>query len=162
MALRFALAAALLCCAAVHMAVATVPVSLYMSEQNDVLNLQWDQGPDNLAQQLAGLGFSVQRVAGAPSAPEGTAPAGAYIIPVQNGNNIYSAVEDMDAVAEFVEEGGLVVVLSANGAQEDALKGFVQQAMQYEGKNQEKERDNTCMYAFDRCSASSGKLRLVD
>ncbi len=107
------------------MAVASVPVSHYTSDHNDVLNLRWDQGPENLFSPLAGLGFPVQRVSGAPSAPEGTAPAGAYIIPVQNGNSTYSAVEDMDAVTEFVEEGGLVVVLSANGAQEDTLKGFV-------------------------------------
>ncbi len=122
-----ALALVLIGCGAAH---AAPRVALYMKESTDVLNLRWDAAPANLEAQLNQLGFDVERdQSGQPGGVD------AYVIPVQNGNAFYSAAEDMDAIAEYVEEGGLVVVLDSLNGQEEALKTFVSSALNYEGES---------------------------
>ncbi|PNH02647.1 hypothetical protein TSOC_011359 [Tetrabaena socialis] len=106
------------------------PVSLYMSEEAGVLDLSWDDAPRQLQVQLSELGFS----AVAAVRPPGVPGSGAYIIPVQNGASFYSSSEDMGAIASFVDDGGLVVVLDAKDGEGAALRSFVAKALGYQGK----------------------------
>ncbi len=121
-----ALALVLIGCGAAH---AAARVGLYVNEATEVLNLKWDQAPANLEAQLYQLGFDVERdQSGQPGGVD------AYVIPVQNGNAFYSAAEDMDAIAQYVEEGGLVVILDSLNGRGEALKTFVSRALRYEGE----------------------------
>ncbi len=102
-------------------------VGLYMKESTDVVSLTWDTAPANLHTQLTQLGFDVvQDTVGRPSGD-------AYIIPVQNGAAFFSSVEDMGAVAQYVSEGGLVVILDSKNGRGEAMKSFVSRALGYEG-----------------------------
>ncbi|PNH06063.1 hypothetical protein TSOC_007625 [Tetrabaena socialis] len=117
----------LLGCALLASAAGSAVVSLYMSQDSGVLDLKWDDGPRHLEAQLVQLGLAVQ-VADGPV--EGS---GCYVIPAQNGASFYANAEDMTAVAEFVSQGGLVVMLDAKEGNGDAQKALIAGALGYEG-----------------------------
>lgn len=135
-----ALALLLVGCGVAH---AAPRVSLYMKDSTEVLNLRWDAAPANLEAQLTQLGFDVTLdTVGQPSGD-------AYIIPVQNGAAFFSSVEDMGAVAQFVSEGGLVVILDSKNGRGEALKSFVSRALNYEGASTIASTcKNTCTVLF--------------
>ncbi|KXZ46740.1 hypothetical protein GPECTOR_41g705 [Gonium pectorale] len=83
--------------------------------------------------ELKHLGFDVVASDGQPELTGSNAPD-AYVIPTQIGHAFYTAVEDMSAVASYLAEGGLVVVLDANHGQGEALSSFVSTALGYQGK----------------------------
>ena len=103
-------------------------VALYMSESDGVLDLKWNNGPSNLQKQLVQAGFDLKVTADGQPRLTGV---DAYVIPAQNGHTFYSAAEDMSAVASFVENGGLVVMLGGNV---EADREFVAKALGYQGK----------------------------
>ncbi|GLI59911.1 hypothetical protein VaNZ11_001956, partial [Volvox africanus] len=107
-------------------------VAVYMDSTSGVLDLHWDDGPKNINLQLEQLGFEVQATGGQPNLVGHDKPS-AYIIPVQNGHMYYSSVEDMGAVAAYVQAGGLVIVLDASHSQGEALQDFVSAALGYDG-----------------------------
>ncbi|EFJ41864.1 hypothetical protein VOLCADRAFT_107521 [Volvox carteri f. nagariensis] len=127
------LAVLLVCCGGLLLAHAEATrVALYMSASNGVLDLSWDNGPQNLERQLQQLGFDVRSSDGQPTLSGPDAPA-AYIIPAQNGPSFYSSVEDMNAISSYLSSGGLVVVLDANHGQGEALRSFVEESLGYQG-----------------------------
>ncbi|EFJ47352.1 hypothetical protein VOLCADRAFT_105152 [Volvox carteri f. nagariensis] len=109
-------------------------VSVYMSEAKDVLNHNWDGSTYKLAQQLEALGFNVERSEDEQPNLSGDKTPSAYVIPAQNGPAPYSSAEDMDAIASFVANGGLVVLLDSSSNRGESVPQFVAKAMGYTGE----------------------------
>ncbi|EFJ47335.1 hypothetical protein VOLCADRAFT_92110 [Volvox carteri f. nagariensis] len=110
----------------------TTRVALYMDATSDVLDFNWNDGPNNLLEQLEQLGFHVQASHAHQPNLLGTDKPSAYVVPVQNGHLFYSSVEDMGAVAAYVHSGGLVIILDANHGEGEALRNFVGSSLGYE------------------------------
>ncbi|EFJ47421.1 hypothetical protein VOLCADRAFT_92116 [Volvox carteri f. nagariensis] len=110
----------------------TTRVALYMDATSDVLDFNWNEGPNNLLEQLEQLGFHVQASHAHQPNLLGTDKPSAYVVPVQNGHLFYSSVEDMGAVAAYVQSGGLVIILDANHGEGEALRNFVGSSLGYE------------------------------
>lgn len=105
-------------------------VSLYMTESSSVLDLSWSKGPENLRQSLlkAGVELSV-----AASGQPRLAGLDAYLIPPTHGSASYAEAENMDAVANYISSGGLVV-LTLNGLHQADDADFVSRALGYTGE----------------------------
>ena len=118
-------------------------------EGQAVLDLNWDQAPQHLRNQLEEFGLEVvpitspneTELTGADAAVSNVSGGGAarggglhaYVLPPANGPASYTATEDMSAVASFVWGGGLVVLTEGNQGAE-STRAFVQQAMGYTGE----------------------------
>ncbi|EFJ47334.1 hypothetical protein VOLCADRAFT_92109 [Volvox carteri f. nagariensis] len=104
-----------------------------MDATSDVLDFDWNDGPNNLLVQFQQLGFNVQVSHAHQPNLLGSDKPSAYVVPVQNGHLFYSSVEDMSAVAAYVQSGGLVIILDANHGEGEALRNFVSSCLGYEG-----------------------------
>ncbi|KAG2490951.1 hypothetical protein HYH03_010628 [Edaphochlamys debaryana] len=109
-------------------ALASPRVGLFMSDRTGVLDFNWDNGPANLKNQLKQLTSELQIV----DAPSNKLDA--FVVPPQNGHTFYSSAEDMDAVASFVAQGGLVILHDANHGQGQAAREFIAKALGYDGR----------------------------
>ncbi|GFR49241.1 hypothetical protein Agub_g11243, partial [Astrephomene gubernaculifera] len=118
-------------------------VALYFSEAHNVLDLQWDNGPQNLDRQLRQLGLSLAAATDGQPRLTGLDAPNAYIIPAQNGRNLYSSTHDMLEVSSYVSAGGLVIILDAASGEGQATREFVASALGYTGNWKLCERTGT-------------------
>ncbi|GFR49239.1 hypothetical protein Agub_g11239, partial [Astrephomene gubernaculifera] len=116
-------------------------VALYSSEARNVLDLQWDNGHQNLDRQLRQLGLTL--AAATDDRLTGLDAPSAYIIPAQNGRSFYSTTQNMLEVSSYVSAGGLVIILDATSGDGQATREFVASALGYTGNWKLCERTGT-------------------
>ncbi|KAG2446423.1 hypothetical protein HYH02_008416 [Chlamydomonas schloesseri] len=101
-------------------------VDVYLNAASGVIDLSWDNGPQNLMAQLSST-LTAQVASGAPMGAD--APA-AFVLPAQNGEASFSSVEDMGAISRYISAGRVVIAVDS-GAHSGA--DFAAKALNYEG-----------------------------
>eukprot|EP00198_Chlamydomonas_reinhardtii_P004607 XP_001693943.1 predicted protein [Chlamydomonas reinhardtii] len=101
-------------------------VDVYLNAASGVIDLSWDNGPQNLIAQLSSA-FTAQVASGAPM---GAAEPAAFVLPAQTGQASFSSVEDMDAISQYIAAGRVVIALDSSS---HSGADFAAKALNYDG-----------------------------
>jgi hypothetical protein len=108
-------------------------VSLYSSTSSGVLDPFWDSdGPRNLEHQLKLLKFNIAHFTGKPGADSIQPSTSTYVIPPITGDALYSENEDVQALQDFVNAGGLII-LHESVRRPEAAHQLITQILGYDG-----------------------------